>query len=288
MMQTPQGMPLRILSLFLLLSMSGCTSMITSRFANNIGDAILSQTDPEVAAASIPTFMVMMDSLVLDAPENPEILTASANLNGAYASLFASSDEQAKQLTEKSLQQARTAICTEIKAICTKDNLNIDQFQEILAGIDKSNIELLYTLGTTWAGWIQSHKDDWSGLAQVPKVEAVMKRVVELDENFEWGRGHLYLAIINSQLPPALGGKPEIGRLHFEKAIEISKGQDLIAKVEFARHYARLVFDQELHDQLLKDVISAKPTVVKLNLSNAVAKLQAKQLLSTSVEYFEE
>jgi len=281
-------MSYKIIPIVLLLTLSGCTSMITERFANNLGNAILSQTDPEVAAASIPTFMVMMDSLVLDAPKNTAILSASANLNGAYASLFASSDAQAKQLTEKSLQQARTAICTVIADICTENSLNLSQFKLILAGVDKSNIDLLYGLGTAWAGWIQSHRDDWNGLAQVPKVEAVMKRVVELDEQFEWGRGHLYLAVINSQLPPALGGKPEIGRMHFEKAIEISEGQDLITKVEFARHYARLMFDQELHDQLLNDVMNAKTTVVKLNLSNAVAKQQAKQLLSTSVEYFEE
>lgn len=287
-MQLSQGMTNKIIPFVLLLGLSGCTSMITERFANNLGNAILSQTDPEVAAASIPTFMVMMDSLVLDAPKNPTILSASANLNGAYASLFASSDAQAKQLTEKALQQARTAICTKVVAICSQNNLDLDQFKQILASVDKPNIDLLYSLGTAWAGWIQIHRDDWNGLAQVPKVEAVMNRVIELDENFEWGRGHLYLAVINSQLPPALGGKPEIGRMHFEKAIDISEGQDLIAKVEFARHYARLMFDQELHDELLNDVMNAETSVVKLNLSNAVAKQQAKQLLSTSVEYFEE
>lgn len=262
--------------------------MLTERFADNLGNAILSQTDPEVAAASLPAFMVMMDSLVLGAPENPTILSASANLNSAYGLLFASSDAQAKQLTEKSLQQARTAICTKKATICSQDNLNLDQFQTILTSIDDDNIGLLYVFGTAWAGWIQNHSDDWNGLAQVPKVEAVMKRVVEIDERFEWGRGHLYLAVINSQLPSALGGKPETGRMHFEKAIEISEGQDLIAKVEFARHYARLMFNQALHDQLLNEVIEAKTTVVTLNLSNAVAKQQAKQLLSTSKEYFEE
>ncbi len=281
-------MSYKIIPIVFLLSLSGCSSMITERFANNLGNAILSQTDPEVAAASIPTFMVMMDSLVLDAPKNPAILSASANLNGAYASLFASSNAQAKQLTEKSLQQARTAICTETAAICSRNNLSLEQFKEILASIDEANIDLLYALGTAWAGWIQSHRDDWDALAQVPKVEAVMNRVVELDEQFEWGRGHLYLAVINSQLPPALGGKPGIGRMHFEKAIEISEGQDLIAKVEFARQYARLMFDQELHDQLLNEVIETKTTVITLNLSNAVAKQQAKQLLNTSKEYFEE
>ena len=76
--------------------------------------------------------------------------------------------------------------------------------------------------------------------------------------------------------------------MHYEKAIEISQGQALIAKVEFARNYARLMFDQALHDKLLNEVIEAKTTVATLNLSNAVAKQQAKQLLSTSQEYFED
>ncbi len=262
--------------------------MVTERFANNLGNAIQSQADPEIAAASIPTFMVMMDSLILDSPKNPAILSASADLNGAYASLFASSDTQAKQLAEKSLQQARAAICTKVAKICTQNNINLDQFKAILTSVNKSQTGLLYSFGTAWAGWIQSHRDDWDGLAQIPKVKAVMDRVVELDEQYKWGRGHLYLGVINSQLPPALGGKPEVGRMHFEKAIKISAGQDLIAKVEFARHYARLMFDQALHDHLLKDVIEAKTNVTTLNLSNTVAKQQAKQLLGTSKEYFEE
>ena len=113
----------KILPLFLVVSLCGCASMVTERFANNLGNAILSQTDTEVAAASIPTFMVMMDSLVMDSPENPVILSASANLNGAYAALFASSDKQARQLTEKPLQQARSAICTKIAAFCSSKDL---------------------------------------------------------------------------------------------------------------------------------------------------------------------
>ena len=262
--------------------------MVSERFANNLGDAILTQGDPEIAAASIPTFLVMMDSLVLESPENPAILSASANLTGAYATLFVSDTERAQQLSDKSLQHARTAVCQELEELCLPDNTSLEDFQQALARADKDDVDLLYTYGAAWAGWIQAHKEDWDGLAQVLKVEAVMKRVVELNENHEWGRAHLYLAVINSQLPPALGGKPEKGRMHFEKAIEISKGNDLIAKVEFARHYARLLFEQVLHDQLLTEVVNAKPGIAKLNLSNALAKQQAQELLSTSQEYFEE
>ncbi len=262
--------------------------MVTERFANNLGDAILTQGDPEIAAASIPTFLVMMDSLVLDAPDNPAILSASANLTGAYATLFVSDANRAKQLTDKSLLHARTAICKEVEALCLSDNTSLEEFEQALTTANQNDVALLYTYGTAWAGWIQTHRDDWNGLAQVPKVEAVMKRVVELDESYEWGRAHLYLAVINSQLPPALGGKPEKGRMHFEKAIEISQGNDLVAKVEFARYYARLLFEQALHDQLLTEVVNAEPKIAKLNLSNALAKQQAQELLSTSQEYFEE
>ncbi len=262
--------------------------MITERLADNLGDAILTQGDPEIAAASIPTFLVMMDSLVLDAPDNPTILSASAALNDAYASAFVEDPIRAQQLTDKSLQHARLAICHEVDEICVYENSDLEQFQEALQEVSDDEIGLLYTYGTSWAGWIQTHRDDWNGLAQVPKVEAVMNRVVELDETYEWGRAHLYLGVINSQLPPTLGGKPEIGRIHFEKAIEISQGNDLIAKVEFARHYARLLFEQELHDQLLNEVITATPAIAKLNLSNALAKQQAEELLSTSKEYFED
>ena len=44
----------------------------------------------------------------------------------------------------------------------------------------------------------------------------------------------------------------------FERAIEISEGKTLMAKVIYARQYARLVFDQELHDRLLQEVLVDK------------------------------
>ena len=251
-----------------LLGMSACSSMVTEQFANNLGDAILTQNDPEIAAASMPTFLVMMDSLVLESPDNPTILSTSASLNDAYASLFVKEPKRARQLTDKSLQQARSAICHEVDEICVFENGDLEKFQRALQSVVEDDIALLYTYGAAWVSWIQTHRDDWNGLAQVPKVEAVMTRVTELDETYEWGRAHLYLAVINSQLPPALGGQPEKGRMHFEKAIEISHGNDLIAKVEYARYYARLVFEQELHDRLLNEVINAHPGIATSGFLN--------------------
>ena len=127
---------------------------------------------------------------------------------------------------------------------------------------------------------------DWDAIADLPRVEAMLERVVALDEGYDRGQAHLYLGVMRTLLPPALGGRPREGRAHFERAIALSKGRNLMAKVEFARRYARLVFDQAMHDRLLREVLEADPREPGLTLSNTLARQQARQLLATSEDYF--
>ena len=87
-------------------------------------------------------------------------------------------------------------------------------------------------------------------------------------------------------MPPALGGRPEDGRAHFERAVEITGGRHLLVKVFFAESYARLVYDKELHDRLLRDVLAADVAAPELTLMNAIAQEQARVLLETSDDYF--
>ncbi len=89
-------------------------------------------------------------------------------------------------------------------------------------------------------------------------------------------------------IPEAMGGKPEEGRQHFERAIELSGGRDLMAKVLLARQYARLVFDRELHDRLCHEVIDADPVESGFTLSNTLAQEEATRLLEDSEDYFGE
>ena len=86
-------------------------------------------------------------------------------------------------------------------------------------------------------------------------------------------------------LPASMGGKPEEGRVHFEKAIEINEAY-LMTKVIYAQQYARLIFDQELHDRLLNEVLSADPVADGMTLTNRVAQERAKDLLASSKDYF--
>jgi hypothetical protein len=66
----------------------------------------------------------------------------------------------------------------------------------------------------------------------------------------------------------------------------LTHGQDLGAKVEFARGYARLMYDRELHDELLSEVLVADPVVPGYTLTNVLAQRDAELLLAEADDYF--
>jgi hypothetical protein len=113
-----------------------------------------------------------------------------------------------------------------------------------------------------------------------------METVTRLDETFMDGGAHLYLGTIATLLPPMLGGRPDDARTHFERAVELCGGRNLMARVLFAKRYARMVYDRELHDRLLGEVLAANPDQPGYTLVNTLAQVQARELLDESPDYF--
>ena len=92
--------------------------------------------------------------------------------------------------------------------------------------------------------------------------------------------------MLEAQVPPSLGGKPDLARSHFEEAIELSAGRNLMVNVLMAEYYARLVFDQDLHDRLLTEVAEAEAVAPGLTMINTLAKERALELLAESDDFF--
>jgi hypothetical protein len=277
------------LSAFLLLCCSGCASLLgaaTDRLAENVSRAIVNQDDVATVRDGAPAYLLMLDGLIDGDPESEALLLGGARLYGAYASAFVTDPARAKRLAAKAKEYGTRALCRRGAALCAAAAGPAASFLPLLARLDRDDVPALYGFGAAWAGWIQANADDWSAVAELPKVAAVMQRVVELDEKFDDGAAHLYLGVLDTQLPPALGGKPEQGRAHFERALALSQGRNLMVKVLYAKQYARLVFDRELHDRLLKEVLAADPRVPGLTLNNVLAQEQAKELLASGDQYF--
>lgn len=268
------------------LTMSACTSMITSHLGNNLSSAILNQDDPDTVKAGAPAYLLLIDSLIEGNPKDKTILIAGAKLYGVYAAVFVEDAERAKRMSTKAKNYARRAMCLQRDLFCAADQGPFTQMLPALNEMRFDDLPALYTYALSWALWIQNHSNDWAAVADLPKIEAMLNQVVKLKDNFERGQAHLYLGILHMQRPPALGGKPDIAKTHFEKALQHSQGKDLMVKVEYAKRYARMMFDQELHDRLLNEVLNAEAIAPNYTLSNVLAQRQARELLQSSADYF--
>jgi len=272
-----------------MLLLSGCASLIssvTSDMADNLTQAILNQNDLETVRSGAPAYLLMIDSMIEGDPENTRLLLSGAKLYASYTTVFIADEERAKRLSNTSLEYAKAALCLEMERVCEALSAKLPEFTETLSRTSRSDVPVLYGFASSWAGWIQRNASDWNALAELPKLTALFERSVELDDGFDNGGGHLYLAVLATQLPPSLGGKPEIGRMHFERARELSRGQNLMVEVFMAQFYARTIFDKELHDQLLQSVLDDAGEYPGFTLINTYAQQQATQLLAESDEYF--
>lgn len=256
--------------------------------ATGVSHAILNQDDPETVRVGAPAYLLLLDGLIADRPQDPATLLWGARLYGAYAAVFVDDADRSARLSGKARDYARRALCVRQPTVCAREKAPYPDYVSALAQVPASDVAALYSYGAAWAQVLRACHRRWEAAADLPRVEAIMVRVVQLDEAIDHGRAHLYLGVMRTQLPPALGGRPEEGRAHFERAIALSGGRDLMAKVEYARWYARLVFDRDLHDRLLQEVLAADPVEPDLTLSNVLAQREARSLLATSQEYFGE
>lgn len=270
----------------ILTSCSLIISSATNNMAKNLSTAIANNDDLATVKAGAPAYLLMLDSFVEGNPKDSNMQIAAAKLYSAYAGVFVKDEQRARRLTQKSLDFALNANCLVDESRCSLKTMNFKKFETIIEKYEKEDIEALFTLGSSWAGWIQSRPGDWNAAADLARVTKIMNQALKLDDQYQQGQIHLYLGVLNTLLPPALGGKPEIGKNHFEKAIEISQGKNLMAKVLYAEKYARLVFNQELHDKLLKQVLKSEPRLRGFTLTNMLAHEQAEALLISSEDYF--
>lgn len=276
-------------SLFILTGCGAIMKSATGPVIENLTTAVMKQKDLELVKDGAPTFLIVADGLVEGSPNDPDILMAAANLYSSYISVFIVDEHphRAKILTAHAKEYAFRALSIKNKVFTEVQNKPFSEFEKVLPTFKKGDEEILFLVISTWAAYIAANQDKMDNLADIPKIKALAIELLELDENYFYGSPHLAMGTLKTLIPPALGGKPEEGRRHFEKAIEISKGNFLPAKVMFAQKYAKMVFNRELHDRLCKEVLETPADIVpELTLINTYAKKQAQKLLDEADEYF--
>ncbi|MCK7592983.1 TRAP transporter TatT component family protein [Pseudomarimonas salicorniae] len=269
-----------------LLAIAGCASLLRP-VGSGLDAGIRNHDDPATVSAALPAYLVLLDGLIEGRSDSAPLLSAAASLYGTYSGSFIDEPERAKRLSGRGFGYARRLACLDERSpLCRDLDGPVDRFVDSVAAHPAKDVETLYVLGSSWTGYIQAHSDDFRAIAALPKAQALLERVAAEDPRREQGMVFVYLGVLHSLRPSAVGGQPERGRAAFERAIVLSSGANLMAKTLFAQYYARLLFERPLHDRLVDEVLSADPVAPGLTLANTLAQERARQLKETADEFF--
>lgn len=272
-----------------LTAVSGCGAVVSKAgagMANSLSIAILNQDDPELVREALPSYLLLLDSFVESDPQGVTTLSAASQLYAAYGGALVRDADRAKGLTTRARNYGQRALCASNPIGCGLQSMDYATYEESIASLGKESLTALYSYSLSTLAWIRANSDDFLALAELPRVELALEKVMQLEPGDLAANTCMYLGILNTLRPPALGGKPEVGRAWFERGIMLSDGKNLGIKVEYARGYARLIYNRELHDRLLNEVLSADVKQPQLTMFNVMAQADATELMATADDYF--
>jgi tetratricopeptide (TPR) repeat protein len=277
--------------LILLILAQGCstlsvrlaTPMVQSQYVS-----INEETDPVLAEQAIPASLKMLEGLLRDDPENETLLKNLSEGFCSYAFSFVedTDPDRASNLYLRGRGYAeRLLVADGVPEHLTGQNP--EQFKNTLSMLDADHLPGLYWMGQCWAGWLMLNLDDLQALVAISKVEAILQRVLALDESYHYAGPHLLLGAFYGGRSKLLGGNPDKARNHFEKSLELTRNQFLMARVLYAKTYAVQMQDLTLFKKLLGEVMDAPTDILpEQQLANAVAKQKAQKLLESADDLF--
>ncbi len=287
LLRLPRGRVAVTCLVMAMLPLSGCsTGQLVARGASPLIDygvaAMNRETDLELARASIPANLKMIEAMVLADPGNTAYRVQAAMGFYGYALGFVEADHpgRAVDLYRRAFDHAQAALARMgmTQAMLTGDAAT---FEQALARLDAQAVPALFWTASAWAKLIELQLDDPARLAELPRVEALMRRVLALDETYYHGGAHIFFGVYYGSRAPMFGGDFARAARHFDRAAELNQNRLLLVEVYRARYLLRQMGDQAAFHATLKHVLGAPPgSDPDLNLANALAKKEAAALLT--------
>jgi len=169
------------------------------------------------------------------------------------------------------------------------ENLKAKKFKLALDGVTKDDVPALYWAS---AGWVAAYSIDPFDMKlglTLPQAEAMMNKVLELDEHFNNGSVHDFFILYYGSIPEYMGGSPTKAREHFKKAVELSKGRSASPYLSLASTVS--IKEQNIKEfkSLLNQVLKIDPDrYISLRLQNTIYQKKAKWMLEHIEDYFVE
>lgn len=282
----------------LVLTVTGCSvsSIAVDRLGNALaagGTTYSADDDPQFVAQAVPFSLKLMESLLAERPRHRELLQAAAAgfTQYGYAFLQLPADEVAVlelQQAEDLRGRARRMYLRAHEYGLRGLEVGHPGFRALLtvsppaaaALTTGEDAGLLYWTAASLAAAIGLAKDDPALVGDLPKVQALVDRALQLEESFDDGAIHVLLISFTMARPDLTGPRLEVAAQHYARALELSQSGNAGAHVAWAEAVCepggdRQCFEAALHAALAIDA-DARPAC---RLANLVMQRRASFLL---------
>jgi predicted anti-sigma-YlaC factor YlaD len=287
------------------LLLSGCS--FKRMAVNKVGDALAaggttfsSDDDPELIKQAVPFSLKLMESLLAESPDHKGLLLATSSGFTQYGYAFIQQDADeiesedyaaAEAMRDRARRMYLRARGYGLRGLETAHpgftNALWASPQQAVARMKKKDVPQLYWTAAAWGAAIALGKDDPAAIAEIPQMEALIDRALQLDEG--WGDGAIHGFMINYEMSrQGLSGNPaERARKHFERAVELTHGQQAGPFVSYAEAVCVEQQDAKQFEELLKRALAINPDEhPESRLVNLIMQRRARWLLSKEQDLF--
>jgi len=278
---------------------NGCS---IRRFAmNKAADAIAqsgttfaSDDDPELIKAAVPFSLKLMESFLAENPRHSGLLAALTSGFTQYS--FAFVQQEADETEERDLAVAESLRTRARKLYLRAKDYGLRGLEVKHPGftraisanpklavqrVTKAEVPLLYWTAAAWASAIALSKDNPELVGQIPAMEALIGRALELDESYGNGAIHGFLITYEMSRQGLTGDPADRARKRFERAVELSNGQEASPFVALAEAVSIKTQNAAEFESLLKRALAINPEAnLETRLVNTIMQRRARWLLS--------
>ena len=296
---------LSVVLLLVFVAGSGCS--IKRLAVNKLGDALAgggttfaSDDDPELVKSAVPFSLKLMESLLNESPKHKGLLFATSSGFTQYGYAFVQQDADELETKDFAAAEAMRARAKRIYLRARNYGLRglevahrgfTNQLaakpREAAAKLVKRDVPQAYWTAAAWGAAVSLSKNDPEIIAQIPQMEALIDRALELDES--WGDGAIHSFLINYEMSRqgAEGDPVARARKHFERALALTKGRQAGPLVTFAEAVCIEKQDAKQFEELLNRALAINPdTQPETRLVNLVMQRRARWLLSRQEDLF--
>lgn len=285
--------------------LSGCS---VRRFAINkaadalasSGTSFASDDDPELIKAAAPFSLKLMESLLAENPRHTGLLLAAASGFTQYSYAFVQQD--ADEIEERDLAASETGRNRARKLYFRAKNYGLRGLEtkhpgfktnllarpkEAVRAVTKDEVPLLYWTAAAWGSAIALSKNNPDLVGEIPAMESLIDRALELDAGYSEGAIHNFLISYEMSRQGVAGDAAARSRKHFERAIQLSEGKSAAPFVSLAEAVTIKKQDAKEFESLLNSALAINPDVnPDTRLLNTIMQRRARWLLSHKSDLF--